>query len=113
MINNSKLINRIILIKKQKHFGQAQNIFFTILSLLDHTDFIDTQNQNSNILDSIYFISNLNNTTLKLLDNLQIPKSIPRTKKEITKKQFEQKLLHWKKLLLFLSQNVTLVIIWS
>ena len=112
MINDSKLINQTILTRNQKHFGQTQDTFFTVLSLLDHTDFIDTQYQNSNILDSIYCISNLNNTTLKLLDNLQIPESIPRTKKEIIKNNLNKNCYTGKNLLPLLSQNVTSVIIW-
>ena len=81
MINDPKLVNQTILKRNQKYFDQAQNIFFTVLSLSEYTNFTDTKNQNSKILDRIYFNSNLNNTTLKLLNNLYISLSVPRTKK--------------------------------
>ena len=97
MINDSKLVNQTILNRNQKHFEQIYSTLFTVLFLSDHTDFTDTKNYNSDILQNDYSNSNLNNITLKLLNNLHLSPSTPRTKKSITKKEFVHKLLIWKK----------------
>ena len=80
MINNLKLVNQTILYRNQKYFDQAQDTVFTVPSFSDHTDFIDTQNQNNKNFQNKYSNSNLNNITLKLLNNLYLF-FIPHTKK--------------------------------